>query len=223
MSIEDQFNAIAQEYDANRKKFIPCFQDFYESTTKFIVSNIAEPRRVLDLGAGTGLLTYFWYKECPSAEYMLVDAADEMLGIARKRFCGMDGVSFRLSDYSKSLPDKSFDVIVSALSIHHLEQTDKRKLFESIYEKLPDGGLFVNYDQFCAGSDEMDRWFDSYWEGQLANSGLTRHDIERWKERRKLDRECSVEEEAGMLSACKFKTVKCVYSCQKFAVIAAVK
>ena len=66
MSIEAQFNSIAQEYDANRKKFIPCFQDFYESTTKFIASNIAEPKRVLDLGAGTGLLTYFWYKEFPA-------------------------------------------------------------------------------------------------------------------------------------------------------------
>ena len=48
-------------------------------------------------------------------------------------------------------------------------------------------------------------------------------DLERWKERRRLDRECSVEEEVEMLSACKFKIVKCVYSCQKFAVIAAVK
>lgn len=223
MTIEEQFNTIAQEYDVNRKKFIPCFQDFYENTTKFITSNIAQPQSVLDLGAGTGLLTYFWYQEFPTAEYMLVDVADEMLDVARKRFNGIDGVSFRLWDYSKGLPDKDFDVIVSALSIHHLEHEEKRELFEKIYGKLPTGGLFVNYDQFCAGQDEMNKWFDSYWEGQLETSGLTRHDLELWQERRKLDRECSVEEEAEMLSRCGFKTVKCVYSCQKFAVIAAIK
>lgn len=53
MTIESQFNLIAQEYDANRKRFIPCFDDYYIDTTKFIVSNIVEPKRVLDLGAGT--------------------------------------------------------------------------------------------------------------------------------------------------------------------------
>lgn len=223
MTIEEQFNSIAQEYDANRKKFIPCFQDFYENTTRFITSNIAKPQSVLDLGAGTGLLAYFWYKAFPAAEYVLVDVAGEMLDVARKRFSGIDNVSFQLADYSKGLPDKDFDVIVSALSVHHLEHEGKRLLFDKIYEKLPSGGLFVNYDQFCAGQGVMDEWFDSYWEGQLEASGLTQHDIERWKERRKLDRECSVEMEVEMLSSCRFKSVKCVFSCQKFAVIAAVK
>lgn len=68
MDIEKQFNLIAEEYDRNRRKFIPCFDDFYISTTKFIVSNIDKPGRILDLGAGTGLLTYFWYQQCPDAE-----------------------------------------------------------------------------------------------------------------------------------------------------------
>lgn len=29
MNIEEQFNFIAKEYDANRKKFIPCFASDY--------------------------------------------------------------------------------------------------------------------------------------------------------------------------------------------------
>ncbi len=218
MNIEEQFNLIAQEYDANRKKFIPCFDDYYISTTKFIASNIAEPKRVMDLGAGTGLLSYFWYRHFPASEYVLVDIADDMLQVAR-----IDTVSYQSADYSRELPTQDFDVIVSALSIHHLENRDKEKLFERIYGKLPEGGLFVNYDQFCAGQAGMDGWFDSYWESQLAESGLTEHDIALWKERRKLDRECSVEEETEMLGKCGFKTVKCVYSYQKFSVIAAIK
>ena len=223
MNIEEQFNLIAQEYDANRKKFIPCFDDYYISTTKFIASNIAVPKRVLDLGAGTGLLSYFWYCHFPATEYVLVDIADDMLQIARKRFSGIDTVSYQTVDYSKELPVQDFDAIVSALSIHHLENMDKEKLFKRIYDKLAEGGLFVNYDQFCAGQADMDDWFDSYWESQLAESGLTEHDIALWKERRKLDRECSVEEETEMLGKCGFKTVKCVYSYQKFSVIAAIK
>lgn len=223
MNIQTQFNLIAEQYDSNRKKFIPCFDDFYESTTKFIVSNIEKPKRILDLGAGTGLLSYFWYRHCPETEYVLVDIADDMLNVARRRFAGVDKVSYRILDYSGGLPAGNFDIIISALSIHHLENEDKERLFARIYDKLPEGGLFVNYDQFCAGQAAADEWFNSYWENQLANSGLTDKDIELWKERRKLDKECSVEEEVEMLRRCKFNIVKCVYSCQKFSVVLAIK
>lgn len=223
MNIETQFNLIAEEYDMNRKKFIPCFDDYYENVTGFITSNIPAPKRILDLGAGTGLLSYYWYKQCPESEYVLVDIADEMLNIARKRFKGLDNVSFHISDYSKGLPEGDFDAIISALSIHHLENANKEDLFAKIYDKLPDGGLFVNYDQFCAGQEEMNKWFDTYWESQLENSGLTDNDIKLWKERRKLDKECSVEEETELLKKCNFRTVKCIYCYHKFSVVIAVK
>lgn len=223
MDIKEQFNLIAEEYDKNRKKFIPCFEDYYINTTKFIASNITEPRRILDLGAGTGLLPYFWYQHYPESEYVLVDIADDMLNIARKRFAGIDKVTYRVMNYSDGLPNGDFDVIISALSIHHLENDEKTKLFAKIYDKLPAGGLFVNYDQFCANQEEMNKWFNSYWENQLPQSGLTDKDIALWQERRKLDKECSVEDEIEMISKCNFNIAKCVYSNQKFSVIVAIK
>ena len=119
MDIQAQFNLIAGEYDVNRRKFIPCFDDFYDSTTRFIAANITQPKRVLDLGAGTGLLSYYWFKCFPDSEYTLIDIADEMLKIARKRFSGADNVSYQILDYSKTLPETDFDIIISALSIHH--------------------------------------------------------------------------------------------------------
>ena len=51
----------------------------------------------------------------------------------------------------------------------------------------------------------------------------TDRDIALWKERRKLDKECSVENEVAMLNQCAFSEVKCVYSYHKFSVIIAVK
>ncbi len=223
INIEKQFNRIAEEYDGNRRKFIPCFDDFYKNTTKFIVSNIEKPKQIVDLGAGTGLLTYFWYQQCPDSKYMLVDIADEMLNVARRRFDGIENILYQTENYIYKFPTIFFDTVISALSIHHLEDKDKKKLFARIYDSLPDGGLFVNYDQFCAGQPKMNKWFNSYWEGQLASSGLTDKDIELWKERRKLDRECTVEQEEDMLKDCRFKVVKCIYSYQKFSVIVAIK
>lgn len=223
VDVKEQFNLIAEEYDNNRKKFIPCFDDFYKNTTEFIVSNIGEPKRIIDLGAGTGLLTYFWYQHYHNSEYVLIDIADEMLNVARKRFDGIENILYQVENYVHKLPDGGFDTVISALSIHHLKDEDKVKLFSGIYDGLPGGGLFINYDQFCAGQSEMNNWFNTYWESQLKNSGLTDKDIELWKERRKLDKECSVEQEVEMLKDCGFKVIKCVYSCQKFSVIIAIK
>ncbi len=223
MNIKEQFNLIAEEYDANRKKFIPCFDDFYKNSTDFIASNIFQPRKIIDLGAGTGLLTSFWLQKYPESDYILIDIADEMLNTARKRFAGKENISYLTANYIDAMPNGGFDAAISALSVHHLENSEKKKLFLKIYENLPDGGLFVNYDQFCADQKEIDEWFNKYWEYQLTKSGLTERDIELWKERRKLDRECSVEAEADMLKESGFRTVKCIYSCQKFSVITAIK
>ena len=74
-------------------------------------------------------------------------------------------------------------------------------LIAAEYDRLPDGGLFINHDQFCAEQPEMSHWFDTYWENHIANSELTDKDKELWKERRKLDKECSVEKEVIMLKS----------------------
>ena len=111
MTIEEQFNKIANEYDENRRRFIPCFEDFYVNTTRMIFSGISAPKRVLDLGSGTGLLTYYWYKECDSAEYVAVDIAEDMLDVSRNRFEGLGNIHHRVMDYTAELPDIRFAVI----------------------------------------------------------------------------------------------------------------
>jgi len=42
--------------------------------------------RVLDLGAGTGLLSALIAEACPRARLTLVDVSERMLGVARERF-----------------------------------------------------------------------------------------------------------------------------------------
>ncbi|MDE7293758.1 MAG: class I SAM-dependent methyltransferase, partial [Oscillospiraceae bacterium] len=105
MTIEEQFNLIAQKYDINRRKFIPCFEEFYEKTTDFLAACAPAPKRILDLGAGTGLLSHYWYKHFPEAGFTLTDIAEDMLKIARERFDGAENVRYSLSDYSEGLPE----------------------------------------------------------------------------------------------------------------------
>ena len=222
-TLDQQFNQIAGEYDARRTQFIPCFDDFYHTTTEAITCAIPALSRVLDLGAGTGILTECWYRYFPKAEYVLVDIADDMLAAAQERFAGNPHVSCVHMDFTQGLPEGQFDVIVSGLSIHHLEDVQKQDLFSRTYEKLPDGGIFVNYDQFCAGTPELNHWFDAFWERQLASTALNKREMMLWTERRQLDRECSSEEETEMLRKSGFRIVKTIYTYHKFSVIVAVK
>jgi ubiquinone/menaquinone biosynthesis C-methylase UbiE len=222
LTIEEQFNLIAKEYDSGRRKFIPCFDDYYEKTTDFAASFAGNPRRIMDLGSGTGLLAMYYFRHFPDAEYILADMAKDMLNVARKRFEHAPQVSFQVIDYTQELPEGNFDLVISALSIHHLENQEKSKLFGKIREKLLPGSFFINYDQFCCDSFEMSRVTDQYWVDHLyRRSGLTPAELALWEERRKLDRECSVTEEKNMLLKSGFKMAECIYLCGKFAVIAA--
>lgn len=224
ISIEEQFNRIAREYDDNRAKFIPCFHAFYDETTEFLTSVLAPPTCVLDLGAGTGLLTQYWRRRAPSARYVLADVAQDMLDVARERFADAKDVTFCCLDYTSALPQGAYDAVISALSVHHLEDADKQTLFARICERLPQGGYFVNYDQFCADDARVGEWYDREWETHLAErSGLTKRDLDAWRVRRQLDRECSITRQTQMLRACGFSSVQCVYAYRKFAVILAVK
>lgn len=223
MDIEGQFNLIAKEYDSKREKFIPCYEDFYENTTNFIASNIKCPHSILDLGAGTGLLTSFWYKYFPSSIYTLVDIAEDMLKIAKKRFAGINNIVFNTLNYAEALPPDDFDIVISALSIHHLCDNEKVKLFNTLFTRLPHGGIFVNYDQFCANDYKINSWFNHYWVEHLYNSGLNENDLLLWEERKKLDKEISVEKEIELLKNSKFSHSECIFSSQKFSVIISIK
>ena len=221
LNMEEQFNLVAREYDSGRRLFIPCFDDYYEKITAFAVSFIGTPHRILDLGSGTGLLAMYYFRHFHNAEYILADMAEEMLNVARKRFEDVPNIGYSVMDYTKGLPAGNFDLVVSALSIHHLEHEQKQELFTHLKEKITPGGWFINYDQFCCDSPVMDKYVNAYWIDQLYSGGLPVSELERWEERRKLDRECSVADELAMLKNSGFVNAECIYRSGKFAVVAA--
>lgn len=222
MNIQEQFNLVAKEYDENRRKFIPCFDDYYVSSTDFIARTLDfEPKRIFDLGSGTGLLPSFWFKYFPNAEYVLCDIAEEMLELAKKRFAGFQNVKFEVLDYSKNLPSGKADLIISALSIHHLEHEAKKSLFKKISSARSESGLFVNYDQFCCENPEMNEKIERHWISGIKSSGISESEYNRWLERKKLDRECSICQELSWLKDAGFSNADCIYSSGKFAVIVA--
>ena len=158
-TIEVQFNEIAAKYDQQRPYLIPCFDDFYGAASA-LLANRPQARTVLDVGAGTGLFSYFIYQQRPDLEFTLVDLAPEMLAVARQRFAGLLGFDFQeLNFATQPLPGR-YDVVISSLAIHHLPDAKKATLYQRIYEALTLGGLFINADQVLgrtAGFDAFNR------------------------------------------------------------------
>ncbi len=116
------FDAVAAGYDEPRRRLVPCFDDFYGTAvaaTAAVLREVEAPR-VLDLGAGTGLLAGLIARAVPDTDLTLVDAAPAMLAVAERR---LTGVTHRVhvANLTDPLPGDGYHAIVSALTIHHLD------------------------------------------------------------------------------------------------------
>jgi tRNA (cmo5U34)-methyltransferase len=71
-----------------------------------------------------------------------------MLLIARQRLKLLGRrLKFMTADFAAAAPSKSYDAVVSALSIYHLPDCGKRHLFADIFKYLTPGEVFINADQ----------------------------------------------------------------------------
>jgi tRNA (cmo5U34)-methyltransferase len=97
---------------------------------------------ILDLGTGTGETLVRVLAKHPQASAVGIDENDGMLEVARHRLAGRS-VDLRVADLADPLPVGPFDLVVSALAIHHLDGPGKAALFERIAGVLVPGGRFV--------------------------------------------------------------------------------
>lgn len=220
MSVVNKFNQKAKEYDSERRALIPCFDDFYGVAIDCIDFKEDNPK-VLDLGAGTGILSQFLLEKYPNAEIVLIDLAEEMLKEAEKRFEGNDNISFICDDYITHEFNTKFDIIISSLSIHHLTGTEKNVLIEKYYDLLNDGGNFVNADQVLNPNKCVEDYFKSKLDehtGEISEKAYGEAKI-----RRTYDKPSSVDFQLECLKNAGFDHVGIPYKYYVFAVFWAKK
>ena len=85
---------------------------------------------MLELGVGTGETTRRLLERYPDAEVTGLDAQPEMVFKAREL-----GIEVRLARMEDPLPDGPWDLVVSVLSVHHLDDDGKRDLFRRVREQ----------------------------------------------------------------------------------------
>ena len=86
-------SSTAALYDLNRSRLIPGFESLYRWAVDLVPANAFQ---VLDLGAGTGLLTAHVRTRFPDASFHLIDLSAAMLDKAKKRSAGDRRVTFEV-------------------------------------------------------------------------------------------------------------------------------
>ncbi len=220
--VKEQFNSVSKKYDSQREYLIPCFNDFYKACLPFVKS-LTHAKTVLDIGAGTGLFSRFVYDLNPDLHFTLTDLSGEMLDVARNRFSGAENFEFLELDFSKDALPGKYDLIISALAIHHLEDDDKAKLYKNVYHALNDGGLFINADQVAGKNLLFDSLYKYFWRETVSHSGLDREALVQAFERTKLDKLAPLAVQIKMLERAGFNEVDCIYKNMNFAVFGGFK
>ena len=217
------FSAHAAEYTALRRRLVPEFDLFYGAAVAAL-GPLAEGalERILDLGAGTGLLTAAVAEAYPDARFELLDGSPEMLAEAQERL-GKRVVAVYVQDMAGELPAGPYDAVISALAIHHLEDDDKRALFGRVHEVLRSGGVFVNAEQTLGPTAELATLYVENWERQCHELGASDEEIAASVERRRHDRCADVESQLQWLRAAGFASADCLYKYWEMAVLVAVK
>ena len=221
--IKKAFDAVATEYDAQREHVIPDMRNYYGAAVWAAACPSPAPA-ILDMGAGTGLLSALLLERYPAADITLLDLSEKMLAVAQARFSGKRNVRFRTGDYAQADLGGPYDLVCSALSIHHLEPGDKRRLFERVYRVLSPGGIFVNADQSEGETPYFEQRYLAYWNEFLANGPLSADEhAEILKRRTTLDKNEKLSVQLVWLRGAGFSDVDVVYRNRTFIVTVARK
>ena len=120
---------------------VPAYAELQEQTAAATES--LEATAVLELGVGTGETARRVLARHAEAKLVGIDSSREMLARARGALPEAD---LRLARLEDPLPPGPFDLVVSALAVHHLDAGGKQDLFRRVAEVLRPRGSFVLAD-----------------------------------------------------------------------------
>jgi tRNA (cmo5U34)-methyltransferase len=125
---------------------VPAYRDLQRHLAEATAG--IETGAILELGVGTGETAAAVLAVHPAARLTGIDESEPMLARARGRLPAADLRVQRLED---PLPEGSYDLVVSALTVHHLDAAGKADLFRRVRGRLRPGGRFVLADVVVPG------------------------------------------------------------------------
>ena len=124
------------------REAVPGYDQVEDET---VAATGAGAKSVLELGIGTGETARRVLARHPEAKLIGIDGSPGMVAVARDTLPA-HRVTVLVGDLEDPLPEGPFDLVVSALAVHHLHADSKADLFRRIANALEPGGRFVLAD-----------------------------------------------------------------------------
>jgi tRNA (cmo5U34)-methyltransferase len=176
---EEFYDGLSPEYDAAILRCVPRYKEMLWAILRYIPDDLA-PKRVLDLGVGSGNLSEVILERYPEAKVTGLDISKEMLAVARKRL-PTDRLEPVQRDFRDlGFEDGAFDLVVSSISIHHIDDEAKQALFRDIHRVLRPGGVIAYSDQFRGATPETYAKHIARWREESFALGATEEEWTTW-------------------------------------------
>ena len=215
--VKTAFNNAADNYDTNRKEIIP-HMDLYYQTAVELTKKFNNPS-ILDLGAGTGILTELLHQTHPQSRITLVDMSANMLDKAKNKFNNIDNFTYIEDNYLTMDFKENYDIIISSLSIHHLNDKEKYTLYRKIYQHLNNQGVFINADEVIAPTDTLEKLYVEKETTHLLKQDLTNDEKEEILYRRTLDTPSTLKDNLTWLDDIGYENVDVIYKYYRYFVL----
>ena len=156
---------VARAFLTERSLLIPDRARQLDVLLRVVRLSCPQARRILDLGAGDGILLAALLEAFPQAGGVAVDFSPLMLEQAAQRLGGFGRRASLLEADLQSPTWKTslagpFDVIASGFAIHHLADERKRSLYRDIFDLLSPGGVFLNCEHVASPTARVEQMFD---------------------------------------------------------------
>ncbi len=220
-SIRNHFKAQVSDYPALMKRLVPFFDEQREIMLGLIPFGREAPLRVLDLGCGPGLLAARLLSEYKRAELTAFDLTQEMLDSCRSRLSGIDRVNYQLGDFRSDDLGENYDLIVAALSLHHMEMEERYGFFRRAFRSLKPGGVFLASEMIADESTAVREQQYQLWREFMERNG---EDSAAWYRRHcEKDHSATISFLVATLSKTGFQAPGCFWRYWNFAILSARK
>jgi len=152
----------AQYYLPERDLLLDILVSFYR---RFVMTS--EGASVLDLGCGDGIVSAALIDADPNINIQAIDGSKDMIAASRKRLSALPAERIRMVTFqdliSESVVLGTFDCMVSAFAIHHIDLTEKQALFRWVIRNLKSEGFFMNVDVVRPSVLDQEDWYYDLW------------------------------------------------------------
>ena len=223
-SVGDFFDTLTDDYTRTIERCFPRYREMLWALLDYLPED-RKVESVLELGCGTGNLSVLLHAAFPDAALRLVDISGESLDVCGSRIGAGDDLTFEQEDFRNlAFDDGSFDLVVSSISIHHLDPGDKQALFRRVYRWLTGDGVFSFADQCAGASEDLNRRHIENWKSLTFEAGCTDDEWEMWMQHQaEHDHHDTLTEQLDWLRAAGFSMVDCPWRYLLWSVVQARK